>query len=53
MRELFLVYLRERAVPPTTHVSERALQPSTIFREVTNGSRVEWGADLYRVVRAD
>jgi transposase len=31
-------------VPATNNVAERALRPSVIFRNVTNGCRAQWGA---------
>ena len=46
-----LVFMSDREVPTTNNVSEQALRLSAVFRKVTNGSRVEWGAELYGGVR--
>ena len=46
-----LVFMSDREVPTTNNVSEQALRMSAVFRKVTNGFRVEWGAELYGGVR--
>ena len=46
------MFLSERDVPTTNNVSERALRPSTIFRNMTNGFRAEWSAELYGAMRS-
>ena len=44
--DLFRFVIR-RDVPYTNNACERALRPSVIFRKVTGGFRVEWGAKVY------
>ena len=51
VREQLLVFMSDREVPTTNNVSEQALRLSAVFRKVTNGFRVEWGAELYGGVR--
>ncbi len=51
-RQNLLVFISNRAVPPTNHGSEQALRPCVVFRKVTNGFRSAWGATLYANVRA-
>ena len=51
VREQLLVFMSDREVPTTNNVSEQALRMSAVFRKVTNGFRVEWGAELYGGVR--
>ena len=46
-----LVVMSDREVPTTNNGSEQALRMSSVFRKVTNGFRVEWGAELYGGVR--
>lgn len=43
-RDKLLTFLPDPDVPPTNNVSERALRPSVIHRQVTNGFRSQWGA---------
>jgi transposase len=40
-------FITRRDVPYTNNACERALRPSVIFRKVTSGFRVEWGAQVY------
>ena len=51
VREQLLVFMSDREVPTTNNVSEQALCMSAVFRKVTNGFRVEWGAELHGGVR--
>ena len=51
-RQNLLVFISNRAVPPTNNGSEQALRPCVVFRKVTNGFRSEWGATLYADVRS-
>ena len=51
VQEQLLVFMSDREVPTTNNVSEQALRMSAVFRKVTNGFRVEWGAELYGGVR--
>jgi transposase len=46
-REHLVVFLHSPGVPPDNNACERALRPSVIHREVTNGFRSEWGAHTY------
>ena len=41
------MFLTRRDCEPTNNESERALRPSVIFRNATNGFRSEWGAKVY------
>lgn len=52
IRQNLLVFLDNRAVPPTNNGSEQALRPCVIFRKVTNCFRSEWGASLYADIRS-
>ena len=51
-RQNLFVFLTDRAVSPTNNGSEQALRPCVIFRQVTNGFRSRWGANLYADVRS-
>jgi transposase len=51
-RQNLLVFVTNRAIPPTNNGSEQALRPCVIFRKVTNCFRSEWGAALYADVRS-
>jgi transposase len=51
-RQNLLVFISNRAVPPTNNGSEQALRPCVVFRKVTNGFRSPWGATLYADVRS-
>jgi transposase len=51
-RQNLLVFVTNRAVPPTNNGSEQALRPCVVFRKVTNCFRSEWGAALYADVRS-
>jgi transposase len=51
-RAHLFVFMSNRAVPPTSNISERHLRPSVIFRKVTNGFRCEWGAETYAAFRS-
>jgi transposase len=51
-RQNLLVFVTNRAVPPTNNGSEQALRPCVVFRKVTNCFRSEWGATLYADVRS-
>lgn len=46
-REHLFVFLHDPDVPPDNNACERALRPSVIHRQVTNGFRSEWGAHAY------
>jgi transposase len=52
VRSHLLVFITNRAVPPTNNGSEQALRPCVVFRKVTNGFRSEWGAHLYADIRS-
>ena len=39
-------------MPATDNAAERALRPSVIFREVTNGFRSPWGAEVHAPSRS-
>lgn len=45
-RKQLLVFMSDREVPPPNNVLEQALRLSTVLHKVTNGFRVEWGAEL-------
>jgi len=47
-----LVFMSNRAVPPTNNESERALRPCVTYRKVTNGFRSQWGASQYADIRS-
>ncbi len=51
-RAHLFIFVTDRAVPATNNGSERALRPSVIFRNVTNGFRSEWGAQTYAAFRS-
>jgi transposase len=51
-RRYILVFLADRAIPPTNNGSEQALRPCVIFRKVTNCFRSEWAAHLYADIRS-
>src|SRR3954469_22142424 len=51
-RQNLLVFVTNRAVPPTNNGPEQALRPCVVFRKVTNCFRSEWGAGLYADVRS-
>ena len=51
-RAHLFVFLSNRAVPFTNNIAEQHLQPSVIFRKVTNGFRCEWGAETYAAFRS-
>jgi len=51
-RERLLVFMTRRDVEPTNNASERELQPSVIFRKVTNGFRSNWGAKAHADLRS-
>jgi transposase len=51
-RQHLLVFMRNRAIPPTNNESERAIRPCVTFRKVTNCFRSEWGAKLYADIRS-
>ena len=50
-RHLF-VFVTSRELPATNNGSERALRPCAVFRKITNGFRMEWGAKLYADIRS-
>jgi transposase len=52
IRAHLFVFVTDRAVPPTNNDAERALRPSVIFRKVTYGFRLSWGADAYAAIRS-
>ena len=47
LRKQSLVFMSDREVPTTNNVSEQVLRMGAVFRKVTNGSRVKWGAESY------
>jgi transposase len=51
-RAHLFVFITNRDVPYTNHISERHLRPSVIIRKVTNGFRCEWGAETYAAFRS-
>lgn len=51
-RQTLLVFITNRALPPTNNGSEQALRPCVVFRKITNCFRSEWGAGLYADVRS-
>ena len=51
-RRHMLVFLANRAIPPTNNGSEQALRPCVIYRKVTNCFRSEWAAHLYADIRS-
>ena len=52
IKENLFLFLEDATVPPTNNSSEQALRLSTIFRNVTNGFRSDWGRDLFAAVRS-
>jgi transposase len=46
------LFLEDATIPPTHHASEQAIRLSTVFRNVTNGFRSDWGRDLFAAVRS-
>jgi transposase len=44
--------LEDATIPPTHHASEQAIRMRTVFRNVTNGCRSDWGRDLFAAVRS-
>ena len=51
-RAHLFMFVSNRDVPYTTHVPERHLRPSVIFRQVTSGFRSEWGAETHAAFRS-
>lgn len=51
-RTKFFVFITDRRVPATNNISEREIRPSVVFREVTNGFRSEWGAQIHAGYRS-
>jgi transposase len=47
-----LVFMSNRAVPPTNNESERGLRPCATFRKITNCFRSQWGAKQYADIRS-
>src|SRR5271165_4108801 len=52
LRPNLLVFMSNRAVPPTNNESERSLRPCATYRKITNGFRSQWGAKQYAEFRA-
>jgi transposase len=52
LRPNLLVFMSNRAVPPTNNESERSLRPCATYRKITNGFRSQWGAKQYADIRA-
>jgi transposase len=52
LRPSLLVFMSNRAVPPTNNESERALRPCVTYRKITNGFRSQWGAIQYADIRS-
>ncbi len=52
LRPNLLVFMSNRAVPPTNNESECSLRPCTTYRKITNGFRSQWGAKQYADIRA-
>jgi transposase len=50
-RHHLLTFLHDRDVPAENNACERALRPSVIHRQVTNGFRSEWGARAYAALQ--
>jgi transposase len=48
---LFL-FLDDATIPPTNNASEQAIRMRTVFRNVTNGFRSDWGRNLFAAVRS-
>ncbi len=51
LRPNLLVFMSNRAVPPTNNKSERSLRPCATYRKITNGFRSQWGAKQYADIR--
>jgi transposase len=51
-RTKFFVFMVDRDVPPTNNISEREIRPSVVFRKVTNGFRLDWGAQIHAGYRS-
>lgn len=51
-RDALFVFMKNRDVPYTNNVSERAIRMSKTFLKVTNGFRSQWGADVFGAVRS-
>lgn len=51
-RDALFVFMKNRDVPYTNNVSERAIRMSKMFLKVTNGFRSQWGADMFGAVRS-
>lgn len=52
IQENLCLFLEDATVPPTHNSSEQAIRMSTVFRNVTNGCRSDWGRDLFAAVRS-
>ena len=52
LRPNLLVFMSNRAVPPTNNQSERSLRPCATYRKITNGFRSQWGAKQYADIRS-
>ncbi len=52
LRPNLLVFMSNRAVPPTNNKSERSLRPCATYRKITNGFRSQWGARQYADIRS-
>ena len=46
------LFLEDATIAPTHHASEQAIRMHTVFRNVTNGFRSDWGRDLFAAVRS-
>ena len=52
IRSNLFVFITNRAVSNTNNTSERALRPSVIFSQVTNGFLSQWSGLLFATVRS-
>src|SRR2546430_2511473 len=52
IQENLCLFLEDASIPPTNNSSEQAIRMSTVFRNVTNGFRSDWGRDLFAAVRS-
>jgi transposase len=52
IQENWFLFLEDATIPPTNNSSEQAIRMSTVFRNVTNGFRSDWGRDLFAAVRS-
>ena len=52
LRPNLLVFMSNRAVPPTNNESERSPRPCATYRKITNGFRSQWGARQYADIRS-